>query len=100
MKMRTCSHIQVIQGAQDRPTYSEAAGDHTLISTVKPRGLHGPARLSGSSLSPLRGAAADPQRKLDAVVQRIDANRGIYEQCVLETSKAGELVKTLEAELR
>ena len=98
--------MQVIQGAQERPNYRDAASDHHLISTVKPRsggGSHGGASMRGS-LSPLKGTgkaggSADPQKKLDAVIQKIESTRAIYERCVLETSKAGELARTLEREL-
>ena len=97
--------MQFIQGAQERPTYRDAASDHHLITTVKPRsggGSHGGASMRGS-LSPLKGTAktglVDPQKKLDAVIQRIESTRALYERCVLETSKAGELARTLEKEL-
>lgn len=50
-------------------------------------------------LSPLK-ATASAQQQLDAVVSKIESKRAIHERCMLELRKAGELVKSLERELR
>ena len=90
----------MIKGSQDRPTYSEVANDHHLITTHKPRGkgLHG-----GSSmhmLSPIKSTVPDLQKKLDGVIRNIESNRAVYERCLIEARKAGELSRTLAEQLR
>ncbi|GAX76218.1 hypothetical protein CEUSTIGMA_g3662.t1 [Chlamydomonas eustigma] len=94
---------KVIQQASARPTYSESAHDHQFISTIKPgsgRTLSGSVRSGSNSLSPLKGAKFDMQKKLDSIIQKIESNRVIFEQCMLETSKAREQVKGMEAEIK
>jgi hypothetical protein len=90
--------LQVIKGSLERSTYSEAANDHRLITTHKARGkgLHG----GSGTLSPIRSAAPDLQKRLDSVIRNIESSRSVYERCVIEASKAGELAKTLAEELR
>ena len=88
----------MIKGSQDRPTYSEVANDHHLITTHKPRGkgLHG----GSSMLSPIKSTVPDLQKKLDGVILNIESNRAVYERCLIEASKAGELARTLAEQLR
>ena len=87
----------MIKGAQERSTYREAANDHRLITTQKPRGkgLHG----GSGKLSPIRHVP-DLQKRLDEVIKNIESSRSVYEHCLIEASKAGELAKTLAEELR
>jgi hypothetical protein len=64
------------------------------------RPISGSGRGGGNSLSPLKGVKFDAQKKLDGVIHKIESNRVIFEQCMLETSKAREQVKGMEAEIK
>lgn len=47
------------------------------------------------------GADAEQLRKqLAAVVSRVEAHQGRYEQVLLEARKAADLVRSMEAEIR
>lgn len=109
----------MIQQAQERPSYGQLAQANSkgVVSTILPKP-------KSSSTSPSKGTANDAnngfesangspirtlglgkppnelQKELDGIVTRVEHTRSKYEAAMLAASKAAELTKSMENEIK
>jgi hypothetical protein len=95
---RRTMHAQVIMGASARQSSRDSNNSYKLVSLQKD--ARSVLQKRGGGLSPLISSATGLQQQLDAVIERIETKKGLYDQCMLELRKAGEVVKSTESEIR
>jgi hypothetical protein len=91
---------KLLTSALARPSHAVRSRDHHLVSLSKDAArTHSSGAMSSRHLSPI-SAHPDPQKQLDDVMEKIEQRSAEYEQCLLETSQAQEIVKKVLVEIQ